>query len=94
MGEFSNLRPIMNLANSIVGVSILAMPYCFSQVGRMHINMLTHSKLFPLCLQCGVVLGTLLLVVCTLFTSWTCKMLMRAAIMTRSHTYENLGEFL
>ena len=28
----SNLKPVINLGNSIVGVSILAMPYCFAQV--------------------------------------------------------------
>lgn len=47
---------------------------------------------FVLFLQCGIALGTLLLVLCTLFTAWTCKMLMRAAVMTHNHSYENLGE--
>ncbi len=30
---------------------------------------------------------------CTFFTAWSCKMLMRAAIMTHNHSYENLGEY-
>ena len=30
--ESISLKPVINLGNSIVGVSILAVPYCYSQV--------------------------------------------------------------
>ena len=45
-------------------------------------------------MQCGMVLGALLLVACAILTQWTCKMLMRASVMTRNHSYEDLGMFL
>ena len=42
MSGESSLKPVINLANSIVGVSILAIPYCFSQVRELYTYM--YSK--------------------------------------------------
>uniref|UniRef100_A0A914W1G6 Amino acid transporter transmembrane domain-containing protein n=1 Tax=Plectus sambesii TaxID=2011161 RepID=A0A914W1G6_9BILA len=62
---------IVNLSNSIIGVSILAMPFCLQ--------------------QCGVLLGLLLLMGCSLLTRFTCHLLMKGAYLARRRSYEALA---
>ncbi|XP_067935576.1 putative sodium-coupled neutral amino acid transporter 10 isoform X2 [Watersipora subatra] len=62
---------ILNLANSIMGVSLLAMPFCF--------------------MRCGILLGTVLLLISTMLTTITCGLLVKAGIMSKRRSYEFLA---
>ena len=45
-------------------------------------------------LQCGVLLGVLLLILSAFLTTWSCNMLVKAAWVVRRMSYESLGRFL
>ena len=62
---------IITTANSIIGVSILAMPFCFK--------------------QCGIILATLMIILCSFLVKMSCHLLVKSANMARSRTYEFLA---
>jgi solute carrier family 38 (sodium-coupled neutral amino acid transporter), member 10 len=66
-----NWQSVINMTNGIIGVSVLAMPYCFS--------------------QCGVILGTLVLIFSAYITSYSCKILLEASDIKSIRTLEYLA---
>ncbi|XP_013417027.1 putative sodium-coupled neutral amino acid transporter 10 [Lingula anatina] len=70
-GQARNWPYVINLGNSIIGVSVLAMPFCFK--------------------QCGVVLGTVLLLGSAWLTETACWILMKAAFTAKKRSYEYLA---
>ncbi|EJD74177.1 hypothetical protein LOAG_18469 [Loa loa] len=71
LSKFNQWPHIFNLANCIVGVSMLAMPYCLQ--------------------QCGILLGTILIGICSILTKITCHLLYQGALLTRRGSYESLA---
>uniref|UniRef100_T1J2Y0 Amino acid transporter transmembrane domain-containing protein n=1 Tax=Strigamia maritima TaxID=126957 RepID=T1J2Y0_STRMM len=63
-----SIKHVATLGNSIIGVSVLAMPFCFK--------------------QCGILLGTLMLIASALLTRFNCHLLLKGALLSRRKTYE------
>ena len=70
----SDIPHIVNLINSVIGVGILAMPFCMS--------------------QCGLILGTIVLLFCGFITLQSCLMLISSAKAKNKTRYDNLTVFL
>ncbi|CAG9541028.1 unnamed protein product [Cercopithifilaria johnstoni] len=71
LSQFNQWPHVFNLANCIVGVSMLAMPYCLQ--------------------QCGILLGTVLIGICSVLTKITCHLLYQGALLTRRRSYESMA---
>lgn len=81
----------MTVSNSIIGVSILAMPYCFKQVRcQQEMNILKVDKFF-FSFQCGVLLAILMLLASSFISRLTCHYLLKSATMARRRTFELLA---
>lgn len=66
-----NWQSVINMTNGIIGVSVLAMPYCFA--------------------QCGIILGTLVLIFSAYLTAYSCKILLEASDIKNIKTLEYLA---
>lgn len=81
------------MTNGIIGVSILAMPYCFAKVSRRRHRQ--SSEIVSDCvfvfLQSGIILGIVMLVLSGIMTSYSCKLLIKSAVIQRSRTLEYLS---
>ena len=80
--------PVVNLANSMIGVSILTIPYCFQQV----CSVFSAAQRMPSCsMQCGVVCGFVLLIASSLLTRASCILVIKAGYNAQKFTYGTLG---
>lgn len=83
---------IITLANSIIGVGILAMPFCFQKVSHHLIPSKPNFNVsLPIPLQCGVLLSILLLIFSNLMTRLTCNYLLQSSIRSRKRNLESMG---
>ena len=102
----TNTGTVMTLANSIIGVGVLAMPFCFKQVSvfgpeeeyEFSLACIFHEFKSCLCLwhfvlQCGIILSILMLLLSSFLSRLACHFLLKAAIMARRRNFEFLGKF-
>ena len=80
------------MTNGVLGLGILTMPYCFEKVNNLIVVKINIKKIniYFLYLKCGLLLGTVCLIVCALLTSYSCKLLIEAANIQKINSLEYL----
>lgn len=91
-----NTGHVMNLANSIIGVGLLAMPFCFKQVRRVIVQ-LCCSPMFPfrslslLFFQCGITIAIAMLIFSSVISRLACHFLVKSSALCRRRNFEFLA---
>ena len=75
------------MANSMIGVGILAMPFCVQEVKIILPRTANDLNLK----QCGLILGSVVLLLGAILTQWSCKMLIMASHLAKALTYGCVG---
>ena len=84
----------IKMTNGVLGLSILTMPFCFEQVTYKKVsNKINIIKINIFCFKkkCGLLLGTLCLLICAFLTSYSCKLLVEAANIQKRNSIEYLA---
>lgn len=83
----------------LLGVGILAMPFCFQKVYTILLvylpsfifYLLSQNNSFVFAFQCGILLSILLLIVSNAITRLSCTYLLKSSIKSRRKNFEFLG---
>jgi hypothetical protein len=97
MQQSLKLRDLINMTNGVLGLAILAMPFCFAQVNLTQnyfsssLAQIRNLNIFKKSKKAGILLASLTLLTCAILTSFSCRLLIKTVEIKKIRTMEYLA---